>query len=158
MSEHSACNGKMSNGASVASSEAMSEMKSILVIDDEPMIGRLITAMLRGYLVEAFVDPHAALARAREVAFAAVLSDLLMPNVNGAELYVALGEQAPDLRSRFVLMTGCDSDPWVSRFLAESNVPVLRKPFRAAELRARVDAVLGGGHVPNRLSDQGFSR
>ena len=92
------------------------------------------------------------------VAFAAVLSDLLMPNVNGAELYVALGEQAPDLRSRFVLMTGCDSDPWVSRFLAESNVPVLRKPFRAAELRARVDAVLGGGHVPNRLSDQGFSR
>lgn len=157
MSEHAQYDSKMSNGSEPHGSEATTEMKRILVIDDEPMIGRLIAAMLRGHLVEAYVEPRAALARVHEVAFAAVLSDLLMPNANGIEVYTALGEQAPELRSRFVLMTGCGPDPSLTRFLAERHVPLLRKPFQAAELRACIDAAVRVGE-PTRPSSHGIAR
>ena len=68
-----------------------------------------------------------------EVAPDLVLTDLRMPGMNGVELARRLGEVAPELRVLF--MTGF---PGEAQPEGVADVPVLVKPFGAAELARAV--------------------
>src|SRR5512143_2976286 len=68
----------------------------------------------------------------------AVVSDVLMPEVNGLAFYDKLVEVAPDLSSRVVFLTGASADPRVHRSIEQRGVPLLSKND---DLRLVVDAV-----------------
>ena len=110
----------------------------VLVIDDEPMIGRLVEAALEGHAVECTVDPVLALERVADRSYDLVLCDLKMPQMSGTEFYAELVKRRPDLKPSFVLMTGAAADQELDRFLASNEVDVLRKPFMMKELRQYV--------------------
>jgi two-component system, OmpR family, response regulator ResD len=112
---------------------------SVLVVDDEPTIGEVVSAYLRraGYDTRVAADGHAALAAVAEQAPDLIVLDLMLPGVDGLEVMRRVGK-----RSAVILLTakGEEADRVTGLRLGADDYVV--KPFSPAELVARVDAVL----------------
>src|SRR4051794_32439158 len=112
---------------------------SILVVDDEPTIGEVVSAYLRraGYETRVALDGPAALAAVAERSPDLIVLDLMLPGIDGLEVMRRVRE-----RSAVILLTakGCESDRVTGLRLGADDYVV--KPFSPAELVARVDAVL----------------
>ncbi len=112
----------------------------VLVIDDEPAIGRSLTRILQAdhdvFMVtsarEALVGIQAG------ETFDLILSDLMMPELTGMEFHVALATLAPELVPRIVFVTGGATREETQQFLDTVENRVLHKPVAPAELRAIV--------------------
>ncbi|HVZ16427.1 MAG TPA: response regulator [Terriglobales bacterium] len=75
----------------------MTEQKTILLVDDEPSIRIISSALLRraGYETVVAADGFEALQKIREKIPDLVITDLRMPNMNGFELLAVLRSQFP---------------------------------------------------------------
>ena len=73
----------------------------------------------------------------------AVVSDLRMPDMDGAALWRAVSTRHPPLARRMLFVTGDTLSPDASRFLAEAGGRSLDKPFSKEELLAKVGTMLG---------------
>ncbi len=116
----------------------------ILVVDDEPVMGTVLRRIF-GALYDVTVVAHgkAALAILDDGAdFDLVLCDVVMPDVNGPQLYEAVRQRHPRLVERFVFITGGALQEKSSRFLASIANPVLHKPFELGPLRELVNGLL----------------
>jgi two-component system response regulator ResD len=116
---------------------------SVLVVDDEPTIGEIVSRYLEraGYDAEVVVNGRAALdAFARRRPDLVVL-DLMMPGIDGLEVMRLMREQQ-GTRTAIILLTarGEESDRIAGLQLGADDYVV--KPFSPAELVARVGAVL----------------
>src|SRR6266702_2119800 len=71
----------------------------ILIVDDDPVIGQMLSRSLsrHGYEVETFESAEDALAKAEDASFDAALIDLVMPGRGGAELAETLRRILPGL-------------------------------------------------------------
>lgn len=118
----------------------------ILVVDDEPLVGTVIQRTLQGeHEVTVASSARAALARvAAGERFDLVLSDLLMPEMTGMELYRALRERAPELAGRVVFLTGGAFTPAARAFLEQEPVECVEKPFELETIRGLLARRLGG--------------
>ncbi len=118
--------------------------ETILLVEDEPAILRLTTRALeaQGYAVLAASSPSAALLRAREHADAIhlLLTDVVMPEMNGRELAKRLMSLHPRLKC--VFMSGYTADVIAKGGVLEEGVHFLQKPFAIADLAATVRRVL----------------
>jgi signal transduction histidine kinase len=108
----------------------------VLVVEDEPGVRGLALRILQeaGYEVTAAEDGEAAL---RALAGGApapdlVLTDLLMPRMNGRQLAEALEARYPGLP--VIYMSGDTGENIVLRRLVPDGAPFLRKPFTPAQL------------------------
>jgi PAS domain S-box-containing protein len=112
-----------------------------LVVDDEAAIRKLLVRLLerRGFEVLEAETASAALEIADATALALVLCDVRMPGSSGMDLYRALAARHPGLESAFVFITGDRASIDIGEALG--HVPVLTKPFRAADLQAVLTAV-----------------
>ncbi len=115
----------------------------ILLVDDEPTLRRMGSALLTrlGYQVFVAADGEEALKvfREKDGAFDLVLLDIIMPRMGGREALRELRRAQPDLRALYVSGFGLTSeDP-----AAEDGVHgVVRKPFTAATLSQKVAEAL----------------
>ena len=117
--------------------------RDILVIDDEPMVGRAITRMLVPPHRVVFVGSAAeALARLADGRFDTILCDLMMPDMTGMALYERLVVEAPAHAARMVFLTGGAFTPEAGEFLERVPNARLEKPFTPTQLRAAVAAVI----------------
>jgi signal transduction histidine kinase len=111
------------------------EGASVLIIDDEPLLCELLSAMLSDqYAVAAFTSPRAALAALTERDFDAIVCDVMMPELNGMELFDRIARERPHLVDRFVFITGGAFTERARLFLKQTGRPVLRKPCERHEL------------------------
>jgi len=117
----------------------------VLVVDDEPEIAELARAMLEaaGYAVVQADSGRSALARLAEQGFDAIVSDLRMPDMDGAALWRALRDEHPALSRRVLFVTGDTLSPGAQQFLEQTDCPALDKPFTKAELLAKLAQLLG---------------
>ncbi|HWA59006.1 MAG TPA: response regulator [Gemmatimonadales bacterium] len=116
-------------------------MNTILVVDDEASIRRALRNCLEraGFGVEEAASGREALAHVASGRPAdAVVSDVLMPEINGLAFYDELVEISPELASRVVFLTGASADPRVHGPIEQRGVPLLSK---TDDLRLVVDAV-----------------
>ena len=60
--------------------------------------------------------------------FDAVLSDVMMPDLDGPSLYDELSGRWPQLQQRFAFVTGAPRDSTVARAVKETGRPVFHKP------------------------------
>jgi CheY-like chemotaxis protein len=74
----------------------------------------------------------------------AVICDMLLPDINGIEVYRRAIAANPSFRKRFAVATGASSMPDVSSFLATFSGPVLHKPVQPSQLSAAVRTCLSG--------------
>jgi two-component system cell cycle sensor histidine kinase/response regulator CckA len=136
------------------SAELANPRERILIVEDEPAILNLATSILKrcGYEVLPASTPMEALdlARAFEERIDLVLTDVVMPKMNGRELMSCLEEQRPGLRA--VYMSGYSADVIAQRDLLGDGVSLLQKPFTAPELARRIRSVLDrDGPTPRPL-------
>jgi CheY-like chemotaxis protein len=119
----------------------------ILVVDDDAAIRDLYAEMIRelGYQVNVVPDGAEALARLRTERFDAVVTDILMPGVDGWQLIAAVICEQPMLR--LVAMTGSDVEEHRKRAFA-LGVPILQKPFTRGELQAALQEALNPDRPP----------
>lgn len=116
----------------------------ILVVDDDPLVTQLIVDTLtrEGYRLDSAPDGVAALAKLRHQRYDLILSDLNMPHLNGVGLYLALTQGSDRLSEKIIFVTGSTGSSELHRFLKETGLPVLRKPFAVVELQQMVRQVL----------------
>jgi CheY-like chemotaxis protein len=128
----------------VAALAAPRVAKTILVVDDEPGITRALAYLLHrdGHTVDTAANGRLALAKLQTQAYELILCDLRMPDLDGPGLYQALQQQYPHLLRRIIFLTGDTLSSEARTFLAQTEVPRLSKPFRAAEVRRLVHHVL----------------
>ncbi len=116
----------------------------LLVVDDEPEIADLLGEMLSGagYEVMTAESGAVALAMLEEARFDAIISDLHMPELDGAGLWREVKRTRPQLSRRMLFVTGDTLSPTARQFLDEARCDSLNKPFAKAELLARVTELL----------------
>ncbi|HEV7704791.1 MAG TPA: response regulator [Gemmatimonadaceae bacterium] len=124
----------------------------LFVIDDEPSIRAAIKRFLtrRGWEVEEAEDGRVALdilLRSEVNRYDVVMCDLRMPFVSGAELHRELMQKRPDLVQRLVFSTGDVASAEAARFLAESERPVMEKPFELSLLEEMLVRVRDQSHA-----------
>jgi CheY-like chemotaxis protein len=112
----------------------------VLVVDDEPAVGRALQRILREQLdVVPLTSAKEAIRRIEggEV-FDVILSDLMMPDVNGMQFYQRILRLAPDLARRMVFVTGGAFTTAAREFLDRVPNPRIDKPVEATNLLAIV--------------------
>jgi two-component system response regulator ResD len=113
----------------------------ILVVDDDPTVAEVVVRYLEraGYAVESVGDGPAALDRAGAAVPDLVVLDLMLPGVDGLEVYRRLRRLAP---VPVIMLTarGDEDDRVVGLELGADDY--VSKPFSPRELTARVKSVL----------------
>ena len=112
----------------------------ILVVEDETNVRELEAEILRGEWehVDTAVDGTDALRLLAEHVYAAIVSDLAMPKLDGRGLYEEVERRWPSVQQRLVFVTGYAEAEEYDEFLRHSGVPVLARPFRMADLLGAV--------------------
>ena len=105
-------------------------MPTVLLVDDERAIRSALRKIFeRGGLTvrEADSGRVALEALADDPGISAVVSDFIMPELDGLDFYDALVARSPHLRNRVVFLTGAARDPTVHQALEEREVPLINK-------------------------------
>ena len=114
----------------------------VLLVEDELVVRKVLTEMLlaQGHMVTSTDDPEQALALVADGGvFDLLITDLVMPKLDGYELAAAVGERAPELKVIFV--SGYTSE--AARLeLRDDRFAFLQKPFKLEELEAKVREAL----------------
>jgi PAS domain S-box-containing protein len=137
-----------SDAAKLATNDDQATMpcgtETIVLVEDEPMVLDFGAQLLRrlGYSVITFRTPLDALAN--QASFQAqaelLISDVVMPEMDGGELARLLTETSPQLRCLFI--SGFAPETFQSRLRDQSGPPLLFKPFSAQQLAEKVREVL----------------
>jgi two-component system, cell cycle sensor histidine kinase and response regulator CckA len=124
-------------------------VRTILVVDDDAWVRVLARDVLaaEGYRVLEASDGQDAIRVAAEHPgpIHLLLTDVVMPGMNGCELAAGLGALLPGLKVMF--MSAYDRDFLVARGLNPGG-PVITKPFTIEYLARRVLMVLGDRRAP----------
>lgn len=116
--------------------------RSVLVIDDERGFCDVVTVILesQGYQVHQAYDPREAFGLLNETTPDLILTDLMMPDIDGITLIRRL-RATPDWANIPVVMISAHSEPEVQESAKEAGASgFISKPFSASELRATVGA------------------
>jgi two-component system cell cycle sensor histidine kinase/response regulator CckA len=116
----------------------------ILVVEDEPSVRSLVRRSLEavGLVVVEAENGRQALELVATMSEqpSLVLTDVIMPGLNGRELSEALALTQPDIP--VVFMSGYTGDDVLARSLLPVTAPFIQKPFSPEELVARVRMLL----------------
>jgi CheY-like chemotaxis protein len=116
----------------------------ILVVDDEPIVGAAIRRTLNPeHDVTVAKSGREALELLSKADFDLILSDVLMPEISGIDLYELLKESSPAILERMVFITGGAFTSMARQFLESVPNVTLEKPFEPETLRAFVRDHLG---------------
>lgn len=133
-------------------------MASVLVIEDDPRIRQSVAARLaeQGYDVETVGTGIAGLESATSTAPDVVILDLGLPDIDGAELLQMLRavSEVP-----VIVATARDEEASMVRLLDAGADDYVVKPYSAAQLGARIRAVLrrfAGADAPGPISIGGL--
>jgi two-component system, cell cycle sensor histidine kinase and response regulator CckA len=117
---------------------------AVLLVEDQSEVRRLAGTILRnmGLAVLEAGDARQAIALAQrfEGEIRVMLTDVIMPGMNGKELAERMGQLRP--QTRVVFMSGYTDRVMSRDGVLDSSVVYLQKPFTAEQLRATVRRVL----------------
>jgi two-component system cell cycle sensor histidine kinase/response regulator CckA len=118
--------------------------KTILVVDDEPEIRKLVSAMVSqfGYTVlTADSGEHAlTLYRNQHGPLEMLITDVVAPGMSGPMLADKLSALQPDLKVLYI--SGYDNTHVVQTYVVEKGHALLAKPFTVDELKGKISELL----------------
>lgn len=117
----------------------------ILLVEDDEILCRVIKSTLGtlGYEVTVAHAPAEALdvLERDSRGYALLLTDVVMPGMNGRELAERILSRCPGIK--VIFMSGYTSDAVVHRGVLEEGVPFIQKPFSVMALASRIREALG---------------
>jgi PAS domain S-box-containing protein len=118
--------------------------KMILMVEDEPAILKMGVQMLEtlGYKVLAASSPTLALDMLEkdDLEIGLLLTDVIMPEMNGRELAEKVKQKIPDVRVLY--MSGYTADVIANRGIIDADVNFIAKPFSLQKLGVAIRKVL----------------
>jgi len=117
-------------------------MLRVLSVDDEAAVVDLIARALTsfGHEVDVATEGADALRMIHLADYDAIILDLKMPGLSGADVFRALQGMRPELTNRVLFATGDVVSPGTREFLSSTGARVLYKPFSLDDLRLHMDA------------------
>src|SRR3954470_18774189 len=120
------------------------DKKTILVVDDEPEIRKLVGAMVGqfGYTaVTADSGEHAlTVYKNQRSPLTLLITDVVQPGMSGPMLADKLTALQPDLKVLYI--SGYDNTHVVQKYVVEKGHALLTKPFTVKELEAKMHDLL----------------
>lgn len=118
---------------------------TVLVVDDEPLVGDLLAWMLSraGYNVVSAADAEEALALARVARrnfFQVLVTDLRLPGMSGIDLAAELRAARPELKA--LLVSGLSREEFAVLGVDMSRAAFLPKPFTVRQVSGAIRALL----------------
>jgi two-component system, cell cycle sensor histidine kinase and response regulator CckA len=127
----------------------VSGTETVLLVEDEPGVRSLALLVLQsnGYTVLAAASPQEALALAAQHlgTIHLLLTDVIMPGLNGRELAIRLVASRPDIKTLFV--SGYTADAIGQHGILDAGVAFLPKPFTPHDLLRKVRQTLDGTKI-----------
>ena len=124
----------------------ISGTETLLIVENEPAIRNLLQVALRrnGYTVLAAESGREALELVRNHADAIhlLITDVVMPDMDGPELVRQLSTIRPDTRTLF--MSGYMDDTLGERGILSTNANFIQKPFSPRTIAQKVRDILDG--------------
>ncbi|MBN1918167.1 MAG: response regulator [Verrucomicrobia bacterium] len=118
--------------------------ETVLVVDDEAIIRDLLGRILEelGYraIITATGEEAIEAFRARHGEIDCVILDMVLPDLNGDEVFSEMRRIQPD--ARVVLCTGYSIKPAIEEMVRQGVAGVIRKPFQIEELSATIRSAL----------------
>lgn len=110
--------------------DKLSEQKTILIIDDDLAMQTVLEIALReaGYRIILAGDGQEGLAKLNELNPNLIISDIMMPQMDGVETFDRMKEQLQEEGIPILIMTALSRKPWFADLEAEGAV-ILQKPF-----------------------------
>lgn len=121
-----------------------SKRARIVIIDDEALLAETFGSWLEDdHDVAVFSDPVAGLAALRSMDRCDVIfCDLMMPKLNGMQIYESLRDDGNGLEKRIVFISGGAFIPKTIEFLKTVPNHRLEKPFTIMEVNSAIQAVI----------------
>ena len=116
--------------------------ENVLVVDDDPHVREVTTRALRasGYRALSASDGSSALRMLAREPIDLLVTDVVMPGMNGRELAESALRSLPSLKVLYT--SGYTDDEVVARGVMRGEVEMLDKPFRVDKLAAKVRQIL----------------
>lgn len=114
----------------------MGEKLQIMILDDEPIVGKRLKPALakHGVEVEVFEDSTKALERLKEKCFDIVVTDVRMEDIDGIQILDFIMKRTD--RTRVIIITGYATVEVAREALVKGAFDVIAKPFKPDDLRA----------------------
>jgi DNA-binding NtrC family response regulator len=124
----------------------MSEPLRVLLLDDEPIVGKRLKPALTkiGCEVEVFEDSRKAFERLEQINFDIVITDIRMDEIDGIEILEHVQQKSP--RTRVIMITGYAMISIAKKAMEKGAFDFIAKPFKPDDLRrvvARAAEALG---------------
>jgi len=121
--------------------------ETVLIVEDQDTVRQLAATVLKehGYCtIEAASGSEAmVLLRRQETTIDLLLTDVILPGINGRELADQIRSQMPAVKVLF--MSGYAGDALGRRGVLEDGLAFLQKPFTAAALLQKIETILAAG-------------
>jgi len=113
----------------------MSERLDVLILDDEPIVGKRLKPALAkiGCQVEVFVSPKEALDRIGEKEFDIVITDIRMDNIDGIQVLEHVVKKSG--RTKVIMITGYAMMAVAREAMEKGAFDFIAKPFTPDDLR-----------------------
>ena len=137
----------------VSVADAPTRVREVLIIDDEERlrvtIGRMLSSEHSVTLTSCVEDALALIVGGKR--FDLIVSDLMMPQITGMELYRELLRIAPDQARKLAFMTGGAFTDEARRFLDEVPNCWIEKPFDISQLRQLIRTLTQPGDTTHGM-------
>ena len=122
--------------------EAVAARGDILVVDDDPRVREVLEEVIsaQGYKVVAVGSGEAALEAVEKRHYDLIFLDLVLPGINGVEALAAIKEK--DKKAVVAIVTGYGDDPIAMEAMAQGPLLLIRKPFKAEDIREVLHVVI----------------
>jgi CheY-like chemotaxis protein len=122
----------------VVEPKPLKEKLEVMVVDDEPIVGKRLKPALTkyGYDVEVFDNPVKAIDRFDEKEFDVVVTDLRMENLNGIEVLEHV--RAKSAKTKVIFITGYATVENAREALVKGAFDFIAKPFKPNDLRMAI--------------------
>ncbi|MCG6881341.1 MAG: response regulator [Deltaproteobacteria bacterium] len=113
----------------------MSDKLEVLLLDDEPIVGkRLKPALVKiGCNVEVFEEPAVALKRLAEKIFDVVVTDIRMDDIDGIQILEEVRKRSD--RTKVIMITGYAMMALAREAMEKGAFDFIAKPFQPDDLR-----------------------
>lgn len=125
--------------------------KTIFVMDDDLALQMVLEIALReaGYEVVLASNGTDGLAALETLQPALIISDIMMPNMDGVETFGRLRERLQDEGIPILILTALNRKPWFSD-LEEEGAVIMQKPFEIDKLVNLINTMLDNDPEPLR--------